>query len=231
MKRFKVLSALGAVLALVPGIAAAQWDGYAAKPLNLRAGPAMEYPLVAQVPAGVSISVQGCLSDYQWCDVVAGPDRGWAYANNIYYPYQGANVPIRSYGPMIGIGIVAFALGSYWDQHYRGHAWYPQRQHWIDRSRPEFGPGGHRLPYEPGFGPGGHRPPHGPGFGTGGHRPPDGPLGGPRGHRPPDGPIGGLRGHRPPDGPIGGPRGHRPPDAAVRGPAGHRPPEHRPDLR
>lgn len=210
MKHFKLLSVLGAALALVPGIASAQWEGYAARPLNLRAGPAMEYPLVAQVPTGVPISVQGCLSDYQWCDVVAGPNRGWAYANNIYYPYEGANVPIRTYGAMIGIGIVAFAVGSYWDQHYRGHAWYPQRQHWIDRPWR-----GH------GFGPGGHRPPDGHGFG-GGYRPPDGHgFGG--GHRPPDRPLGGAGGHRPPDGPLGGPGGHRPRLESGSGAGGHRP--------
>ena len=212
MKHFKVLSVLGAALALVPGIASAQWDGYAARPLNLRAGPAVEYPLVAQVPAGVAIAVQGCLSDYLWCDVVVGPDRGWAYANNIFYPYQGANVSLRAYGPVIGIGIVAFAVGSYWDQHYRGHAWYPQRQHWIDRPWH-----GHGLV------PGEYRPPHGPGFGPGGHRPPDRPFGGPGGHRPPDGPLGGHGGHRPPDGPLGGPGGHRPQLGSGSGAGGHSP--------
>jgi uncharacterized protein YraI len=205
MKHLKLVCALAAVLAVVPAISSAQWGGYAARPLNLRAGPAAEYPLVALVPAGVPISVQGCLSGYQWCDVVAGPDRGWVYAKNIYYPYRGANVPIPNYGAMIGIGIVAFAVGSYWDDHYRGHAWYPQRQHWIDRPRP-------------GYWPGGHRPEDNPGFGPGGHRPPDGPLGGPRGYRsrPGFGPDdhrlpqdrGGDRDHRLPQD-RGGDRDHR----------------------
>ena len=199
MQYFKMLSVLGAALALTPGIASAQWDGYAGRPLNLRAGPAAEYPLVEQVPAGVAITVQGCLSNYLWCDVMVGPSRGWVYANNIYYPYQGANVSLRTYGPVIGIGIVAFAVGSYWDQHYRGHPWYPQRQRWIDRPRYDIGPGDHRPSREPEFGRGDHRPSRGPEFGPGAHRPPDGPLGGPGGHRPPFGSGSGTGGHGPRD--------------------------------
>lgn len=158
MKVAKVATALGflmAGLAAMPATSTAQQLAYTSKNVNLRAGPAWEYPVVAIIPAGVAISVEGCLSDYRWCDVLAGPYRGWVYAGNIVYPYQGATVPLLTYGAVIGIGIIAFNLGSYWDDHYRGRPWYPQRQHWIDRPRPAFGPGGNRLPTpRPGFEPG-----------------------------------------------------------------------------
>jgi uncharacterized protein YraI len=167
MRHSRVLDAVVAALALAPVCSYAQWGGYAARSLNLRAGPATEYPLVVRVPAGVPISVQGCLSDYQWCDVIAGPNRGWVYANNLYYPYQGASVPVLTYGAVIGIGIVAFAVGSYWDAYYRGHPWYQQRQYWVDRPHRGFGPGGYGPSDRPQAGPSDHRT--GSGFVSSGH--------------------------------------------------------------
>jgi uncharacterized protein YraI len=112
------------------------------------------------VPLGGAVAVSGCLLDYRLWEVIAGPDRGWAYAGNIVYPYRGMNGPLYSYGPMIGIGVIGFGVGAYWDQHYRHSAWYPQRDLWIHRPPP------------PGFGPGG-RGPGGQGAGQGG-RPPGG---------------------------------------------------------
>ena len=183
MKYSKTLGALAFALAVLPATSFAEM-GYVAKAVNLRAGPATQYPIVAMLQAGVEISVEGCLSDYQWCDVVAGPSRGWVYAANIVYPYQGQNVPVLTYGALIGLGIVAFSVGDYWDHHYRSSAWYPQRQRWVERPWP----GGHRPPVGPGFRPGDHRPPVGPGFRPGEHRPPVGPGVRPGEHRPPVGP-------------------------------------------
>jgi uncharacterized protein YraI len=201
MKYSKILGAITVALAVLPATALAQM-GYVSKQVNLRAGPATEYPIVATLLPGVEIVVEGCLSDYRWCDVVAGPNRGWAYAANIVYPYQGANVPVLTYGALIGLGIVAFSVGDYWDHHYHGRSWYPQRQQWVDRSWPRFGPGGHRLPGSE-FGPDDHRSPPGPGFGPGGHRPPPpGPGFRPGDHRPPAGPVIRQGGQRSQQGPA-----------------------------
>jgi uncharacterized protein YraI len=135
MKYRKLLAGLTVALAALPGVSQAQL-AYAAKQVNLRAGPGMEYPVVAILLAGVPVTVQGCVADYRWCDVEAGPSRGWVYGANIVYPYQGSNVPVINYGAMIGIGILAYSVASYWDQHYVGRPWYPQRQHWINRPPP-----------------------------------------------------------------------------------------------
>lgn len=120
---------------------AQQW-GYTSRVANLRAGPSQDYPVVATLPAGISMTVVGCLSDYQWCDVVVGQYRGWVYAGSIVYSYQGRSVPLITYGPTIGIGITAFSLGNYWDNYYRAYPWYPQRQRWINRPQPrsDFAP-------------------------------------------------------------------------------------------
>ncbi|WP_261340456.1 SH3 domain-containing protein [Collimonas arenae] len=143
----------------------------------------------------MSVTVAGCINGYTWCDVYL-PDgnRGWVYAQNLNYPYQGSQVPLMSYGSAIGLPIVAFTIGAYWGQYYRGRPWYRNQAHWS-HIRPGFG-GGHRPGVRP---PPGHgaRPPIGVRPPGGGHtRPPGG------GHvRPPGGgkPPGG--GHvRPPNG-------------------------------
>src|SRR6185437_12112812 len=79
--RAALLVALGLPMAAVAQMAqTSKW-------VNLRAGPAPDYPLVAQLPPATPLSVQGCVSDFSWCDVIT-PDqlRGWVYAGNLLYP-------------------------------------------------------------------------------------------------------------------------------------------------
>lgn len=113
---------VAACLGLLP-LAALAYDAYAAKDVHLRAGPARDYPVVAILPRGTQLDVQGCLPDYSWCDVIAVGERGWVYAANIDYVYQGAPVPLIDYGPVIGITVFPFFLGDYWDHWYRGRPW------------------------------------------------------------------------------------------------------------
>lgn len=192
---------------------------HTSKNANLRAGPAAEYPVVAIIQAGTALSVEGCQSDFEWCDVVVGPYRGWLYAANIAYPYQGANVPVLEMGAALGIGITAFSLGSYWDHHYGSTPWYPQRQRWIDRPRSSFsrgdhGPAGPRHDIDRGP----HRPPvHAPGVT---HRPrPVPPSAGERDHRPRPVPPGAGEGDRRPrsEPPGVGKGDHRPPRPSIPG--------------
>jgi uncharacterized protein YraI len=165
MKISKMLGVLATSMALMPSASYAQQYANLARDANLRAGPSRDYPVVAELPAGMSVWVDGCINGYRWCDVTVGPDRGWIYAGNIIYPYQGARVPLLNYGAVIGIGIIAFSVGDYWDNHYRTRPWYPQRQNWIDRPRPVLRPDmGHArpLPVRPPDRPDGmHRPPFG----------------------------------------------------------------------
>jgi uncharacterized protein YraI len=165
VKISKMLGVLAASMALMPVPSFAQQYANLARDANLRAGPSRDYPVVAELPAGMSVWVDGCINGYRWCDVTVGPDRGWVYAGNIIYPYQGARVPLLNYGAVIGIGIVAFSVGDYWDNHYRTRPWYPQRQHWIDRPRPVLRPdvgNPHSFPSRPpGWPDGMHRPPPG----------------------------------------------------------------------
>jgi uncharacterized protein YraI len=120
---------------------------FTAKPVNLRAGPAREYPIVAVLPANLQVAVQGCLTDASWCDVVAGYERGWVYAGNIAYPYQDQWQPMVSLAPLIGIAILGFAFDDYWHQHYWNRPWYPDRSRWEHVRPPRYVP--HPAPRPP----------------------------------------------------------------------------------
>lgn len=196
-------------IALALPLAAAAQDAFTRGAVNLRAGPSSTYPMVATLAPGQPVQVMGCTSGYGWCDVVL-PDglRGWAYAGSLDYAYQEQRVPLATYGAVIGVPIVTFAIGSYWGDYYRDRPWYGQPRWWGGRPPPPPVPGWRPLPPPvpawrpnpwPGYGPHhGYRPP------PAGIRPPVSairPLP-PAGIRPPHDP-----GHRPP----GPPPGVRPP--------------------
>ena len=217
------------IAAAAIGTASAQVAAYTAKDVHLRAGPARDYPVVAILPAGVEIVVQGCVGDYTWCDVIAGANRGWVYAGNIVYPYQGANVPLLTYGEAVGIGILTFSVLSYWDSYYVGRPWYAERQVWINRPPPPLRREIHRPPiHGPAVAPGEHRPPpRAPGVAPGGRpSPPQHQMPG-AGPRPPQHQAPGNLQH-PPQGQAPGGGQHAP------GPGQGQPrsqPDHRPGGR
>ena len=123
-------------LALASSAAAVGQTAFTAKVVNLRAGPSRDYPLVTHLGPGVAVQVAGCVDDWTWCDVIAGPDRGWIYAGNLVYPYQGRRVVVLDDGPTIGFPIVSFSIGPYWDSYYRSRPWYGRRSYWIGRPPP-----------------------------------------------------------------------------------------------
>ncbi|MCW3689308.1 peptide-binding protein [Burkholderia cenocepacia] len=129
-------------LAAAPGVADAQSSAYTNSPAELFAGPAPDYPVVAQIPPGTALDVFGCLSDYTWCDVALPGVRGGIDAQLLDYPYQGSYVPLLEYGAIIGVPVTGFAIGAYWDRYYRHRPWYPDRDRWAHRAEPRLGPGG-----------------------------------------------------------------------------------------
>ena len=137
----KGLCLLSVSLLAVPTLAVAQQLAYASKTVSLRAGPSRDYPVVATLGSGTAMTIYGCLQGYTWCDVVVGASRGWVYSGSIVYPYQGRNVPVMSYGSSIGLGIVSFSMGNYWDNYYTDYPWYPQRQNWASRPWAGYGSG------------------------------------------------------------------------------------------
>lgn len=191
MNKLSTALLLVAGLAVLP-VAAQPPLAYSAKSVHLRAGPARDYPVIAILPAGFEIAVQGCLNDYSWCDVIAGVDRGWVYAANISYRYEGRDVPVRNYAAEIGIAIIGFMLFDYWADHYRERSWYRDREHWGQRPRPPVEPprrGDPGLPHPPPHAAPPGAPPRAPpprGDGEGRRAPPPPPrAGSPERHPPP----------------------------------------------
>jgi uncharacterized protein YraI len=217
-KRVACAAAAGA-LSIASGAALAQTEAYTSTPVYLYAGPAQDYPIVAQLPAGQPVTVYGCVSGYTWCDVAIPQARGWVYGGDLTYPYQGSDVPVMTYGTAIGLPLITFSLGTYWGHYYRERPWYPDREHWEHHAPPPNRPPPPAHPPPPQQG--ANRPPPA----SPPPEPPPQPLGTDHGHRPnprqppPGQPPPGQHGEmRPGQPPAQGARPVAPPPGQMGGP-------------
>lgn len=184
MKRLTRLAlaslSLASLSLALPALAHAE-EAFVTANVNMRAGPDPGYPLIDQLREGTEVDVQGCTEGYEWCDVIAYDNRGWVAGNYINYEYEDQPVLLPSYGARIGVPIIAFALGTYWANHYSGRSFYRERDHWsryhyVRRPPPPppphpyrgpihrwSSPGHPGMPHRPGERPG-HLGPVGPGY-------------------------------------------------------------------
>lgn len=116
--------------ALLLSATAGAHEGYTTRQANVRAGPDTAYPVVAVVGAGYPVEVVGCVTDYLWCDVIFGDNRGWVSSRTLQYVYQSRRVPLYEYGATLGLPILGFSLSNYWDDHYRSRSFYSDRPRW-----------------------------------------------------------------------------------------------------
>jgi uncharacterized protein YraI len=124
------ITAAGAALiamTMVPATASASSPGFVTTNLNVRAGPGTQFPAVAVFPAGSRVNVIGCTRGFGWCDVSARGIRGWVSGSFLEVAHQNRRVRAPSFGAQIGLPIISFQIGNYWDNHYRGRSWYDQR--------------------------------------------------------------------------------------------------------
>jgi uncharacterized protein YraI len=128
MRRYALSLAAGLLAtAAMPGLAAAA-DAVTTVDLNMRAGPATAFPVVEVVPDDAQVTVFGCVSGYQWCDVSWRGARGWVYGPYLSSFYSGRYVPLVEYSA--GLPIIDFSVDTYWDSYYRDRPWYGQRARW-----------------------------------------------------------------------------------------------------
>jgi len=146
-------SFLAGALLLASAGAGAQ-EAFTRQAANVRAGPDRAYPLVAQLGPGSPVRVMGCLDDWTWCDVAFDDNRGWVYGPFLLYGVPDDRVSLYTYGPSLGIAIIGFSLGGYWDEHYRQRPWYSGREDWSRRAPPHRAPSG--LPPHAVYTPGAH---------------------------------------------------------------------------
>nr|WP_246721963.1 SH3 domain-containing protein [Rhizobium sp. BK049] len=118
------------MLVLAPAIAQAA-EGYSTANVNMRAGPSTRYPAVAVIPAGSSVEIRGCLSNVNWCDVEFYGGRGWVSGQYVQAVYEQRRVYVGpEYYRPLGIPLVTFSVGNYWDRYYRHRDFYRERDRW-----------------------------------------------------------------------------------------------------
>lgn len=130
MRRLLLGATVAAAMA-VPATAMAASSAVTTTNLNLRAGPGTEYPVVDTLPEGARLRIRGCISGYNWCDVVWHGERGWAQGDYLAALYRGHRVVVIDEGPVIGLPIISFNIRTYWRSHYRHRHFYAR----IDQFR------------------------------------------------------------------------------------------------
>lgn len=126
----------------VPAFATAT-PAYVAAEAELMAGPDQDYPQLDVLPAGISVDIQGCTDGWQWCDVIAGDERGWVPGDSLEMQYDQQWAPVPEYAPSYGIPIVAFSIQSYWPAYYSYYPFYARRWSWY-RWQPPYRSWPHR---------------------------------------------------------------------------------------
>jgi uncharacterized protein YraI len=131
LKKSAAFAVLASVLAL-PGTALAAALAFTTTDLNIRTGPAASYQRFGTVPEGESVTVHGCLTGYNWCDVTWSGERGWVSGS--YLAYAGeryARQPIPRIGLSIGVPVISFSPEVYHRRYYVNRPWY--RDRYLDR--------------------------------------------------------------------------------------------------
>ena len=109
--------------------------GYTARSTQMFAGPQAGYPQVRRLPFHTEVTIYGCLRDWSWCDVSHRTDRGWVLGSDIAIGTQGR---LRPMSPELGLAVLPFIIGTYWDTYYRNRPFYSQRSDFYSQ-RPDRG--------------------------------------------------------------------------------------------
>jgi uncharacterized protein YraI len=137
VKKFILAAAAASALMAAPTLAEAAVRGYATANVNMRSGPSTGYPAVTVVPVGAPITIHGCMSNVNWCDVAFAGGRGWVSGSYISTTYRQNRVYVEpEYYRPLGIPTVTFEVDNYWGRYYRDRDFYRDRDRWDRRPPP-----------------------------------------------------------------------------------------------
>lgn len=138
MRQISARLASAAAVALLAGALAAPGDAQAQSravvvtDLNLRAGPSTAYPVLAVLPEGLPVVVNGCVRDLSWCDIDVGWERGWVSAR--FLAAHDRRRPVYQVAPIITFEWPFF--GERRDPRYAAPPrWREERRHREERRR------------------------------------------------------------------------------------------------
>lgn len=100
--KYPIIGAV-ALSALLPAAALAQTAGMVTTDLNVRQGPGSNYPVVATVAEGGSVTVVGCIENSAWCEVEAGGKEGYAFGRYIMADADGTRVGVTERPGIVGL--------------------------------------------------------------------------------------------------------------------------------
>lgn len=110
---------------VAPSLAMAAASAVVTTDLNIRTGPSAAYQRFDTIPAGDDVTVFGCLTGYNWCDIGWNGDRGWVSGD--YLAYLGERYyrrPISTIGITIGLPVLGFDPYDYHSRYYTDRDWY-----------------------------------------------------------------------------------------------------------
>ena len=137
MKRYLMAAIATGALLIAPSLALAATSGFATANVNMRSGPSTGYPAVVVVPVGAPITIHGCMSNVNWCDISFAGGRGWVSGSYIQTSYRQNRVYVQpDYYQSLGIPSVTFEVDNYWGRHYRNRDFYRDRDRWDRRPPP-----------------------------------------------------------------------------------------------
>lgn len=131
MRPASVAATAAFVLAFALPAAAVAANAVTTGAVNMRAGPSVSYPAVAQLPSGAPVQIYGCVNGGSWCDTSWGSQRGWVAGAYMTSIYRGALVSVAAYAPRLGYPVVVYDQSAYWNRYYVGRPWYAQRRVYV----------------------------------------------------------------------------------------------------
>ena len=132
--RQKLLAVLLATTLMgLSAAAEAAVNGYVTSRVNLRAGPDRDYPVVSSLRGGSVVKINGCVRNWNWCEIKSGRHRGWVSSDHLQTIYKKRRVRLVDASRYVQVPVIGFEVEDYWDDNYRGYSFYRDRDRWYDR--------------------------------------------------------------------------------------------------